>query len=86
MHVGVFYIRSMANKKSKKRTKRYQGEDAKLPTSAAQPIVHRFEAVDRGPLQQWWHDKKRVVKVSALTAGGVVIFAWLLFELFQIVF
>ena len=78
------YSKSMA-KKSKKRTKRYQGEDAKLPPSASQPVVHRYEAVERSPLQEWWHEKKRVVKFSAYGVGGVVIFGWLLFELFQIV-
>jgi hypothetical protein len=76
----------MANKKSKKRTKRYQGEDAKSPAASSQPVVHRYEAVERNKLQQWWHEKKRVVKVSAAVGGGAVAFGWLVFELFQIIF
>jgi len=76
---------NMANKKSKKRTKRYQGEDAKTATSTSEPIVHRYEAVERNALQQWWHEKKRVVKTSAYIGGGLLFFGWLIFELLQVI-
>lgn len=76
----------MANKKSKKRTKRYQGEDAKSSSVSSQPVVHRYEAVERNKLGEWWHEKKRVVKVSAGIGGGLLVFAWLLVELFGIIF
>lgn len=76
----------MANKKSKKRTKRYQGEDAKSSTSTSQPVVHRYEAVERNKVQEWWHEKKRIIKVSAGVGGGAVVVSWLVFELFQIIF
>lgn len=73
-------------KKSKKRTKRYSGEDAKAPATASQPIIHRYEAVERNAAQEWWQNNKRVAKVVAYTAGGLTLFGWLLFELLQIVF
>lgn len=75
----------MSNK-SKKRTKRYSGEDAKVPTSAAQPVVHRYEAVERNALQEWWHTNKRTAKIVGYGGGGLVVFIWLMFELFQIIF
>ena len=76
----------MANKKSKKRTKRYSGEDAKSPAAVSQPVIHRYEAVERNKLQEWWHEKKRVVKVSSAVGGGLLVFGWLLFELLQAIF
>lgn len=73
-------------KKSKKRTKRYSGEDAKQVSTSSEPVIHRFEAVERNALQQWWHEKRRVVKISAGVGGGLLVFVWLVFELFQIIF
>lgn len=75
----------MSNKR-KKRTKRYSGEDAKQPAAAStsQPVVHRYEAVERNKLQEWWHTKKRVVKPVGLAGGGLLIAGWLIFELFQV--
>ena len=72
-------------KKTKKRTKRYQGEDAKQPISST-PVVHRYEAVERSPLGEWWQTKKRIVRPVAITGGVVIGVAWLLVELFQIIF
>ncbi len=75
-------------KKNKKRTKRYTGEDAKQlqPMSDSQPVIHRYEAVDRNALSQWWFEKKRTVKIVGGATGVVIIVGWLLFELFRIVF
>ncbi len=75
----------MANK-SKKRTKRYTGEDAKTTGTTTQPVVHRFEAVQRNAAQEWWNSNKRLVKVGTYTVGGLAVFSWLIFELIQIVF
>ena len=81
----MIYNRDMS-KKSKKRTKRYHGEDAKAPASAPQTVVHRFEAVERNAVQEWWQSNKRLAKVVGYTGGGLVIFGWLLFEMFQAIF
>jgi hypothetical protein len=78
----------MANKKSKKRTKRYSGEDAKhlqTPTDT-EPVVHRYTAVQRSGLGQWWFEKKRVIKPLASIVAIGVVGVWLLIELFRIVF
>jgi len=73
-------------RKNKKRTKRYTGEDARTPQTPAQsqPVVHHYEAADRGAVGQWWFDKKRTVKIVSGATGIVVLVGWLLFELFRI--
>lgn len=74
------------SKKSKKRTKRYQGEDAKTPLkTSSEPIIHRYEAVERNRLQEWWHTNKRIVKIAGYTGGGLFLLGWLLFELISII-
>ena len=73
--------------KKKKRTKRYSGEDAKVQQAdSSEPVVHRFEAVERSAVGEWWHEKKRVVKIGALIAAVLIGATWLLIELFQIIF
>jgi hypothetical protein len=72
-------------KRSKKRTKRYQGEDAKQPV-ATKPVVHRYEAVERSRLGEWWQTKKRIARPVAIAGGITLIAAWLLTELIRIVF
>lgn len=75
------------SKRNKKRTKRYTGEDAKqLQPAESQPVVHRYEAIDRGRIGQWWFEKKRTVKIIAGVAAIVLIIIWLIVELFQIIF
>jgi len=75
-------------KRTKKRTKRYSGEDAKhLQTPVdMQQNVHRYQAVQRSKLGQWWHEKKRIVKPVATVAVIAAVVVWLLFELFSIIF
>ena len=65
------------SKQKKKRNKAYSGVDA----SISRPTVTRIEAVNRNKLQQWWFEKKRIVKPVAITSGVVVIVIWLIFEL-----
>ncbi len=73
--------------KKKKRTKRYSGEDAKVQQAgSSEPVVHRYEAVERSRLGEWWHERKRMVKISAVIAALSAGIIWLLVELFQIVF
>lgn len=54
-------------KNKKKRTKRYTGTDA-----AQGPVVHKYEAVERSRVGDWWVDNKlkvRIFSVLALIAG-----------------
>jgi hypothetical protein len=85
----LFYTGGMSNKKSKKRTKRYQGEDAKHVHSssvATEPVVHRYEAVERSRLGEWWNTKKRVVRLAAIGGAIGVGGTWLIVELFRLIF
>lgn len=82
--MGFFiYTRDMS-KKQKKRTKRYQGDDAKQATQSG-PVIHRYEAVQRTKAGEWWHTRKRSIKVTGLIVGAVAIIAWLVTELIRIV-
>ena len=75
------------SKKAKKRTKRYHGEDAKrtVPTSS-EPIVHRYEAVERSRLGEWWQPRKKLFRFGAIAAAIATGSIWLLIELFQLIF
>ena len=81
----MFYTDTMS-KKPKKRTNRYQGEDAKHRVVSSEPVVHRYEAVERSKLGEWWQPKKRFAKIGAIAAAGITGITWLLVELFQLVF
>ena len=72
------------SKQKKKRNKRYHGEDAAAPVST-QPVVHRYSAVDRGPVSQWWFEKKKPVILGAKVTSVAAIVGWLIYELFQII-
>lgn len=72
------------SKKTRKRNKQYRGEDARIDSQG--PTVTRYKAVVRSPLGEWWHDHKRVVKLSAGIGGGAIIVGWLLFEAIRLVF
>lgn len=75
----------MSNRK-KKRTKRYSGDDAKVQVPSTEPVVRRFEAVERNRVSQWWHERNRQVKVVGGIAAGLTIFSWLIYELVRLVF
>jgi len=76
------------SKRPKKRTKRYQGEDAKHLQSASndQPIVRHYTAVDRGPVGEWWQGKKRIVKIVAIALAIIILVVWSIYELIVIAF
>lgn len=74
------------SKKPKKRTKRYSGEDAKRPAGAAEPVIHRYEAVERSRVGEWWHGKKKVVRIGAITTAVVGGTTWLIVELVRAIF
>lgn len=54
----------MVNKQKKKRSKKYQGRDAKLQA----PKVLRVSAEERSPLKEWWLRYGQLAKV----VGGIV--------------
>jgi hypothetical protein len=70
------------SKKHKKRNKPYTGIDA-APT---QPVVHKYTAVVRSPLGEWWQGHKRAVKIIAYAGGGTLVFGYLLYEFFRMIF
>lgn len=75
------------SKRAKKRTKRYQGEDAKRTAPASsEPVVHRYEAVERSRLSEWWQPRKKLFRFGAIATGVTLGGGWLLVELFQLVF
>ncbi|MGH7197085.1 MAG: hypothetical protein ACREGJ_04980 [Candidatus Saccharimonadales bacterium] len=72
----------MSKKSRKKRDKPYRGADA----ANQQPVVHRYSAKVRSPLGEWWHERKRTIKLIAISAGVVLAVGYLLFELFRLIF
>jgi hypothetical protein len=70
------------SRRTKKRNKPYTGKDAKVQA----PTVHRYHAEVRGPIKEWWHDHKRIVKWSAIIGGGAVVAVWLIVEAVHLVF
>ena len=73
------------SKKHRKRTKKYHGEDAAAPVPS-EPIVHRYSAVERGKVGQWWYEHKTTTKTIAKTSAIILVVLWLLFELLRLVF
>lgn len=71
----------MSNKQKKKRNKVYRGVDA----AVTQPTVTRISAIKRNKLQQWWLEKKRIVKPVTIAALVVIVVVWLIFELVRII-
>ncbi len=69
------------SKQKKKRNKQYKGAGAKQTS----PQVIRVAAVKRSKPGQWWHEKKRLVIRSVITAGAVVIVALLILELIRLI-
>jgi hypothetical protein len=67
----------------KKRTKRYQGEDA---AAAAPKVVHHYTAVQRSPLHEWWFTNKKRLRLIAIATAVAVVILWLGFELVRAVF
>jgi hypothetical protein len=66
----------------KKRNKPYTGIDA----TPSQPVVHRYSAVVRSPISEWWVEHKKAVKIVSLVGGGVLAFGYLLYEFIRMIF
>lgn len=69
-------------KHKKKRNKPYTGAGS----NAVRPQTIRVEAVQRGRVQLWWHERRRVLKPALIAAVVVTILAYLLYELLRLVF
>ncbi len=59
----------MANKQKKKRSKRYQGVDAKVQT----PQIMRVSAEERSWFKEWWLRYGQLAKVVAGIVGVVLV-------------
>ncbi len=71
------------SKQKKKRNKPYTGAGS---NAAPRPQTIRVEAVQRGRVQLWWHERKRVLKPVLITAAVIAVIAYLLYELLRLVF
>ena len=68
-------------KQKKKRNKVYRGSGA----AVTRPAVIKVSAVNRNRPQQWWFEKKRVVKPVAITVAIIIAVIWLIVELIRII-
>lgn len=59
-------------KQKKKRNKAYSGSDAKSVT----PTIHRYQAVQRSRLGQWWYEHKKLYKPLLITVVVVAFVVW----------
>lgn len=71
------------SKRTKKRTKKYQGDDAAAPVPK---VVRRYTAVQRSPLQEWLHEHRRRNKIIAISAGVGAAAILITTELIRIIF
>lgn len=69
-------------KQKKKRTKKYTGQDA---AATSRPTITRVEAVHRSRLNQWWFDRKRILKPILIAAIVIIVVVWLLIEFIRII-
>jgi len=70
------------SRQKKRRNKPYTGEDA----ASNQPTVHRYTAVERSKMGEWWQEKKRTVKIVSAISAILLILVWLIFEAVRIAF
>ncbi len=71
----------MSNKK--KRNKTYTGPDAKVSQT---PAVHKYTAVERSKLSEWYQPRKTIIKRIAVYGGGGLVVIVLLFEAIRSLF
>jgi hypothetical protein len=56
-------------KQKKKRTKKYQGVDAKVSA----PLVTRVSAEERSRFKEWWLTYGQVTRLAAIAIGILVV-------------
>lgn len=64
----------MANKQKKKRTKKYQGVDARATT----PSITRVSAEERSALKEWWLKYRQLARVGGTLFGVVAVLTLLI--------
>ena len=69
------------SKSKKKRSKQYNGRDA-----AGVQKIHRYTAIAKNPVREWWEGHKKVVKIISIAAFAVFGFGWLIFEFLRMIF
>lgn len=74
------------SRRQKKRTKRYTGEDAKRTNASTsqETVVRQYEAVDRSKVGEWWHERKRTIRIGATVTAILGGSVWLLVELIRL--
>lgn len=70
------------SKIKKRRNKAYSGADA----ADKKPVIHRYVAVQRSPLQEWWLEKKRPLKIGGTIVGILTFLGWIMYEAIRIIF
>ncbi len=74
------------SRRPKKRTKKYSGEDAKRVQPVSEPVVHRYEAVERSKFGQWWFERKKMIRIIAIVVGVIILVVWLVAEIISLIF
>ncbi len=75
------------SRRPKKRNKKYAGEDAKqIQPGSGEPIVHRYEAVERSKAGQWWFERKKLIRTIAIIVGVAILVVWMVAEIINLIF
>jgi hypothetical protein len=74
----------MAKRTKKKRNKQYRGKDAS--PDATGPVVHHYRAEYRGPVKEWFHEKKRTIKIVSIIAAVTTFLLWVIVSAIQLIF
>lgn len=78
---GFCYHKITMARQKKKRNKKYTGSDAAMN----RPSITRVQAVSRGRVGQWWHERRRIVRPIAITIVVIFVIVWLLIELIRVI-
>lgn len=73
----------MSAKQRKKRNKPYRGLER---ASQPKPSVHRYTAVQRSPMGEWWHKRKKLVIRLVIAVAAIALISWFLVEAFALIF
>lgn len=71
------------SRRTKKRNKKYQGEDAASPTPK---VIHRYTAVRRSAFSEWLHAHRRRNKMILIGTGIGALLILVVSELMSIIF